>query len=205
MPHNLNLSTVIDKNKVSSEHVFLILIEAEIKDTEGTLVDTIRIVKNSEDITFEGNVFTASNFELDIQLDATRETQVTLKAHDETRLLAQYIDAYDGLVGCKVRIIIANSGSLSSPPEIDENLLVTSTTLTNYTANIELGVESATGVRFPKARQFKDRCWKTFKSTRCGYAGPDGTCDYTRNGPNGCVAKNNEINFGGFPGINEMF
>ena len=205
MAHDLNLSTVIDKNKVTSENVFLIMLEATVKDSSGNYIDTIRIVKNSEDITYEGNTFTASNFELDIKLDAEKEPSITLSAHDETRMLAQYIDAYDGLVNNKVRVLIVNSGALGQPPEIDEELIVLSTSLASYSVTMELGAESAVAMRFPQARQFKDRCWKAFKSTRCGYAGPDNTCSYTREGTNGCKAKGNEINFGGFHGINELF
>jgi hypothetical protein len=205
MPHNLNVSTVIDKNKLTSVNAFLILLEVFVKDASGTPIETIRLVQNSEDVIFETNTFTATNFDLDIKLDAAREPSITLKAHDETRLLAQYIDDYDGLVGNKLRVIIVNSGNLSAPAEIDEELIVLSTNVSSYTANIELGMESAGSMRFPKARQFKERCWKTFKSPRCGYAGADLTCSYTRTGTNSCSAKGNEINFGGFPGINELF
>lgn len=205
MPHNLNVSTVIDKNKVASVNAFLILLEIFVKDSSGTAIETIRLAQNSENVVFETNTFTATNFDLDIKLDAAREPSITLKAHDETRLLAQYIDDYDGLVGNKIRVIIVNSGNLSLPAEIDEDLIVLNTSVSSYTANIELGMESAGSMRFPKARQFKERCWKKFKSTRCGYAGADATCSYTRTGVNSCSAKGNEINFGGFPGINELF
>lgn len=206
MAHNLNVSSVIDKNKIASSNVFLILLEVEVKDpSTGTLVDTMRIVKNSEDIVFETNVYTAANFELDIQLDATKEPTITLEAHDETRQLAQYIDAYDGLVSCNIRVMIVNSGNLLAAPDIDENMIVLSSSISSYKARFELGVESSVGFRFPNYRQFKDRCFKAFKGPRCQYAGPAATCSYTRNGANGCIAKNNEINFGGFPGINELF
>jgi phage-related protein len=39
--------------------------------------------------------------------------------------------------------------------------------------------------------------WEYFKVTTGGLA----TCDYTLDGPNGCRAHNNTINFGGFPSI----
>src|SRR5690242_12304524 len=119
MPHKLNLSTVIDKNKVSSTNAFIILLEIEVKDSSGTLVDTVRIAQNSENITFETHTFTAANFKVDIKLDATTEPSITLEAHDETRQLAQYIDAYDGLVGANVRMMIVNSAALTGPAEID--------------------------------------------------------------------------------------
>lgn len=205
MPHNLNIASIIDKNKVSSTNVFLILLEVEVRDSAGALVETLRVVKNSADIVFQGNTYTAANFELDIKLEATQEPSITLEVHDETRQLAQYIDAYDGLVRNKIRVMIVNSGSLNSPADIDEEMIVLTSSLSSYTARFELGVESSLGLRFPNYRQFKDRCFKTFKGPRCQYAGAATTCDYTREGVNGCKAKNNEINFGGFPGINELF
>lgn len=205
MPHNLTIDSIIDKNKVSSSNVFLILLEVEVRDTEGVLVDMVRIAKNSEDVVFETNTFTASNFELDIQIDALKEPSITLEAHDETKQLAQYVDAYDGLVGCNVRVIIVNSGGLTGPADIDEQMIVLSSSFSAYKLRFELGVESSVGLRFPNFRQFKDICFKKFKGPRCQYAGPDATCSYSRTGTNGCIAKNNEINFGGFTGINELF
>jgi hypothetical protein len=205
MPHNLNISTVIDKNKVSSENVFLLLLEIFVVDHNGDAVETLRIVKNAEDITFESNTYTASNFELDFKLDSGSEPSIMLTAQDQTRQLAQYVDAYDGLIKNKIRIIIVNSGSLSSPAEIDELMIVKTGSVSNYVTTLELGIESALGNRFPNYRQFKDRCFKKFKGPRCQYAGADETCTYVRTGSNGCIAKNNEVNFGGFPGINELF
>lgn len=205
MPHNLNIATVIDKNKIASANTFLILVEVYVVDSGGSPVTTLRFVKNSENITFETHEFIASNFEMDFKLESTKESTITLTAQDQTRQLAQYVDAYDGLVKNRVRLIIVNSGSLTSPAEIDEYMLVRQGSTSSYVTTLELGTESALGNRFPNYRQFKDRCFKQFKGIRCQYAGSDATCSYTRTGTNGCIAKGNEINFGGFPGINDLF
>jgi phage-related protein len=205
MANKLSIAAVIDKNKITSENVFLVLIEVYVQDSDGNAVSTIRFCKNSENITFDGELFTASNFELDIKLETNQEPSITLTAQDQTKALAQYIDAYDGLVRNKVRMLVVNSASLGSPAELDETFVVTSSRISGYVSTLELGVESAVSQRFPRHRQFKDRCFKTFKGPRCQYAGPDATCSYSRTGVNGCIAKGNEINFGGFPGINELF
>ncbi len=42
--------------------------------------------------------------------------------------------------------------------------------------------------------------WK-YKSTQCGYTGALATCTRTLDGTNGCEAHNNQVRFGGFPGI----
>jgi phage-related protein len=130
---------------------------------------------------------------------------MTLAAQDQTQLLAQFVEAYDGLVGSDVTLYVVNSGALSSPPEIEETFKVVGASVQTYVVTINLGVESATSARFPPFRQFKERCVWKYKGVRCKYAGVLETCDYTRSGANGCVAHDNEINFGGFPGINDLF
>lgn len=203
---HLNLSTVVDKNKIDSSNVFLILIEVKILSPEtGEEVTTIRFVKNSENVTFEGNNFQAANFSIETSNEIGQEPTLSVKAHDETRTLAQYIDAYDGLVDSKLRMIVANSASLDSPPELDEEFLIVHASSQNYQVDMNLGVQSAVSQRFPNFRQQKDRCSWKYKGPRCKYAGAMTTCDYSRTGPNGCIAHDNEINFGGFPGISELF
>lgn len=201
---HLNLSTVVDKNKIATDKVFLILLEVGVLDSTGALVDTLRFCKNSENITFNGNEYVASNFTLNIKTEVDQEPQISLSAEDKTRALGQYVEAYDGLIKSTVKMIVVNSGALSGPPELEEDFLVIDASISNYTVNINLGVESAVAQRFPAFRQFKDRCMWKYKGTRCGYVGAIATCDYTRNGANGCVAHGNEINFGAFPGIVEL-
>lgn len=204
MPHNLTISSVIDKNKIASENVFLVLIEVDVKDHTGALVETVRIVKNSENIVHNGNTYTAANFGLDVKVEANQEPEVTLSAQDQTRTLAQYVEAYDGLVDNKVRMIVINSAT-PEDIEIQEEFLISGSSINNYIVELNLGVETTLSKRFPESRQFKDRCAWRYKGARCKYAGAMETCDYTREGPNGCKAHGNEINFGGFPGINELF
>ena len=61
-----------------------------------------------------------------------------------------------------------------------------------------LGPRNFLSHTFPGRRCFRSRCGHIFRGTRCAYADEDLTCDYTYAGPNGCVGKGNEDNFGGF-------
>lgn len=204
MSKHLNISTIIDKNKIASENAFLVLVALTVKDSAGATVETLRFARNSENVTFQGNEYQAANFDIKIQTAVNEEPTISLSARDQTRTLSAYIEAYDGLVKSEVKLYVVNSGSLTAPPELEEDFLVTSASVSEYVANLTLGVESAVAQRFPNYRQFKERCAWKYKGIRCQYAGPMATCDFTRDGPNGCVAHGNEINFGGYPGIVEL-
>lgn len=55
-------------------------------------------------------------------------------------------------------------------------------------------------IKIPRRRFMADSCFFQFKQAHtCKYAGPDLTCDKTFDA---CSAKNNEVNFGGAPGVN---
>lgn len=202
---HLNLSTIVDKNKIESDKAFLILFAVEIRNTAGNLVETLRFCKNSSNVTFMGNVYQAANFNLNIDIEQGKEPSVRLSAQDQTRTLASYIDAYDGLIKQTVKLLVVHEDQLDGPPEMEEDFLITECDVEDYIVSIGLGTESAIAQRFPIHRQFKDRCAWKYKGIRCKYTGALPTCDFTRTGANGCIAHNNEANFGGFPGLNDLF
>lgn len=203
---HLNLSTIVDKNKVSSDKAFLLLFKVTVNDTNGDFVTNLHFAKNSEDVTFMGDAYTAANFDIDVQIEQGTEPQIKLTAHDETKALAAYIDKYDGLVKSSVTLYVVHEDMLASgPAEIDEDFLITEASVNEYVVSFTLGVETAVAQRFPNFRQFQNRCSWKYKGTRCGYTGAMPTCDYTRDGANGCIAHANEANFGGFPGLNDLF
>ena len=202
---HLNLSTVVDKNKVSSDKAFLILFKVVVKDYLGATVDTLHFAKNSANVVFNGDVYQAANFDLDIKVEEAKEPSVTLTAQDQTKTLSTYIDLYDGLVKSDVTLYIVHEDSLDGPPEMTEDFIVTDATTSEYVVTMTLGLESAVAQRFPNFRQFRNRCAWKYKGERCKYSGAMPTCDYTRDGANGCIAHSNEVNFGGFPGINDLF
>lgn len=202
---HLNLSTIVDKNKIESDKAFILLFELVVKDYNGATVDTLRFAKNSENVIFMGNTFVAANFDIDIKLEANQEPTIAISAQDQTRALQSFIDIYDGLVNSTCKMLVVHEDSLAGPAELDEDFLITDTQVNNYVVKMNLGVETAVAQRFPNYRQFQNRCAWKYKGNRCKYAGAMPSCDYTRDGANGCIAHSNEINFGAFPGLNDLF
>lgn len=201
---HLSVGSVIEKNKIASEEVYLILIEVECKNEEGVIVQTLNFVKNSENIVYRDIPYQAANFDLDISVENNQEPSISLSAHDESRTIMQYMEAYGGLVGSNVKMTVVNSANLDSNiPEIEESFKITSSSNNKYIVEFQLGTESAVNKRYPNYRQFKDRCSWAYKGPRCKYAGPLNKCDLTLLGPNGCLAHDNIANFGGNPGLNE--
>lgn len=202
MAKHLTVGTIIEKNKISSDTPFLILVDAIIRDENNDIVQTIRFAKNSENVVFNGETYQAANFDIDISVENNSEPSIKMTAQDQTRTLSQYIEAYGGCVGSEIVMTVVNAGALDAPPEIQETFKITSSAVNEYVVEFNLGTDSTVNRRFPLHRQFKDRCSWKYKGNRCGYSGGLATCDYTFLGENGCVAHNNAANFGAFPGLN---
>jgi phage-related protein len=202
---HLNLSTVVDKNKIESDKVFLLLFKIVVRDYLGAEVETVRIAKNSENVIFMGDVYQAANFEVNISVEESKEPSITLTAQDQTKTLSTYVDLYDGLVKSDATLYVVHEDSLDGPAEMSEDFLVIDASVSEYVVSLSLGVESAVAQRFPNFRQFRNRCGWKYKGIRCKYSGGMPTCDFTRDGANGCIAHGNEVNFGGFPGLNDLF
>lgn len=202
MPRHLTVATVIEANKVASATPFLELIEIEILDANGSHVEWLRLAKNSENVDFEGNTFYAANFQVSVSQKAGEEPSISISAYDITGAIRGYMERYDGGVGFPLRYIIANADRLEEPAELSEDFTILgSTAPPGYKVNFTIGSESPLRFRFPISIQEADRCRFKYKGLRCKYAGELGSCDYTRFGANGCVAHDNEENFGGFPAL----
>jgi hypothetical protein len=207
MARHLSIGTVVEKNKIQSEDTFIILIDATIKDDYGAYVSTLSFCKNSENIIYgvdkDGNPvnYQAANFDIDLNTELNSEPTIKLSAQDQTRTLAQYIEAYGGLIGSDLTMTVVNSGALDGPPEIQETFKIIASNVNEYVVEFDLGTESAVNKRFPLYRQFRDRCAWPYKGRRCGYTGQLATCDYTLEGSNGCIAHANVARFGAFPSL----
>lgn len=205
MPRHLTVETVIETNKIASATPFLELVEIEIKDAAGAHVEWIRLAKNSEPVEFEGNLFHESNFSVSVSQNVGEEPSVTITARDITGVIREYMERYDGGVGLPIRYIIANADRLDKPAELSEDFtIIGATSPAPFEVQFTLGAESPLRLRFPISIQERDRCRFKYKGARCKYAGAMPTCDYTRDGANGCVAHNNKANFGGFPGLRPL-
>ena len=107
----LSLSTIakMEKNKLEQDSCWLVLLEIAISDTE-----SIRLVRNTEDINWNGYTWIAFPFDLDVISDSgDGEIQsVTVKVSNVTRAVQKYLEDTKGGVGAEVTVMVINSKRL---------------------------------------------------------------------------------------------
>lgn len=202
MSRHLSVATAIEKNKIASDVAFILLLEIDIHDQLGTYIETLRLAKNSEDLTYQGSIFTAANFDADLKLDVEEEPSLQINAEDPTGFIRERMETYGGGVGSTCKLMIVNTGNLSQPPEVEETFEVVSSTSEGYRVSFKLGIENPLTIRFPRRVMYRDQCPLIFKGAECRYAGPDETCTFTYDD---CRGKGNAVNFGGFRGLQTLF
>lgn len=203
MPKQLSVASVIEKNRLASDVPFVVCLDIRVIDpTTQALVETLRLVRNSDDITYNGFVYTAIMFDIELKQDAGVESKISLAITDYTAAIAGRMNAYGGGIGFLVTVMVVNTGALGQPPEVIENFEVIGATASEYVANFELGMGSALARVFPRRKQTRDFCqWRYKEAGTCNYTGGLPTCDLTLQGPNGCAAHGNAPRFGAYPGI----
>ncbi len=192
----LPANIIIEKNKVATANAWLILLEITLTDST-----IFRLVNNTEDVTFDSDVYTAFNFQIDPTEQATSGeiTTLTLKVSNITRLIESKIQDLDGAIGSSVKIIVINSGLLSeSFSELEMIFEVLGCSTNTEWASFTLGAPSPLRQRFPLFRYLAIHCSFRFKEVECAYVGPETECDRTLAA---CRGFSNAPHFGGFPGL----
>lgn len=202
MTRHLSVATAIEKNKIASDVAFVPLISIDIRDQLGEYVETLRLARNSEDIEYQGELYLAGNFEIDVKMDIEEAPSLRITANDPTGFIRERMTTYGGGVGSDCVLMVVNTGNLDQPPEISETFEVTQASTDNYNVTFQLGMENPLSVRFPRRTMYRDQCPLVFKGGECRYAGADGSCTYTWED---CVSKGNQANFGGFRGLQTLF
>ena len=194
----LNPAAIIEKNRLSSDGVWLILLELNIAG----LTEPIRVVRNNEDIFWNGVPWVAFPFELgEMNEDSKGELpNLTLKISNITGALQQYIEMSNGGVDSSAIIRVVHSKHLDLDiPEIEETFAVESLTVDVNWITVNLGPDFTTQLRVPADRYMKDFCPFKFKGCECGYNGLDESCDKTIDD---CRKnKKNSVRFGGEPAL----
>lgn len=211
MARHLSVASVIDKNKISSDVAWVILLDIFVTDPNTRqVVETLRIARNNENVIFGEDengdpvVYQAGNFDVEIEQQQNSAPNVSITARDQTRYIESRMESMAGGVMSEVQMTVVNTMRLDRPPEMQERFQVINASAKDFVVSFQLGSENPLGVQFPKHRQFQDRCAWRFKGYGCQYAGAVTTCDYSKDGPNGCAAKNNTLNFRGLPGLVRM-
>ena len=203
MPLSISSAAIAEKNKLASDEPWLLLL----KITYPTETP-IRLVWNTENVTWDGETWTAAPFTLgDMQESSDGSIpNVTLTIWDIGRTITQYLDDYDGGVGATAIVYILHSSTLTDSPAIAElelNFSIISATIDSFNRiSFSLGGENPTRYRCPPERYLKGHCrYKEFKGDLCRYAGGESSCNRTFTQ---CKSYGNEANFGGFPGVGSL-
>lgn len=198
---NLSVAGVLEKNKIASDGVWLLLLEVAVPDSD----EPLRLVRNSEDVIWNGYTWSAFNFTIgDIKEDSKGSLpSVPLQISNVTQIVQAYVEENNGLTGTTVILRVVHSQHLDHVfPEVEEYFTVQSTTCDSKWVTFNLGCDISVQMRFPFRRVLKNFCaWRDqYKGIECGYAGALPPCDGTLQS---CRDRGNSVRYGGEPSIPE--
>lgn len=203
MSTSLSIASIVEKNRISSEVPWLILLDIAVVDpvTLAT-VETLHLARNVDPVVYNGNTYAPAAFDISLKSEAGSQQEISLSIKDYTLAIQQTMQDYGGGIGFNVTAMVVNAGNLGQGPEVAEYFQVTAAETANYVCTFTLGAENNITKAFPRRRQSKDYCQWRYKGPECGYTGPMPSCDLSLKGANGCKAHQNVVHFGAFPGIN---
>lgn len=196
MTLSLSAALILEKNLLATDGAWLTLVDFTLPNGSH-----IRLVRNTEDITFGGNIYTA--FPLAVspmqQLSDSSVPTLNLRISNVTRTLQAYMETYNGGKGCTCSIITVSSKLLAenySALTLQYDVL-SSTSDANW-LSFTLGAANPLRHRFPPYRAIASSCNFPYRGVECAYAGPKPSCKRTLDD---CRVHGNSARFGGFPGL----
>lgn len=198
MPLSISTEAVQRKNSLAESDPWLLLLEINYPDET-----PIRLVWNTESISWDGETWEAAAFELGDQEESNEDDtpSVKLGVVDIERKLIPLIDQYGGGIGAEVIIRVVHSAYLdNNTPELEEDYEIIDVSVdAQLRVNFKLGAENLSNYRSPPDIFLQSHCrYKEFKGDLCGYDGDEKDCDRTFER---CRELGNQKRFGGFPGL----
>lgn len=201
MPLTISTDAIAEKNKLNASGAWILLLEILF-----TGEDPVRVCSNNEDVTWDGETWTAYPFKLgDIEESKDGDMPKTsLEISDLARSLTPIIEEYGGGVGAQAWVRVVHSDHLdNATPETEEMFEIVEVSIdAANNIKLSLGIENLMAHRIPQNRYLKNQCrYKDFKGSQCGYTGSETECSrtFTR-----CKELENEARFGGFPGVGQL-
>ena len=184
----LSEASIIEKNRLTTDGVWLLAIEAQIPD------NTLYLVNNTENVALGGKEYTAFPFSLeDITEDGKELPNVKLTVSNVTGTIQHYVEENNGLGGMKVVLRVYHT-RIPDVAEVEEHFVVTGVTCDVEWVTFTLGTDFSFTRRFPPVRMMKDYCPFKFKGIECGYKGSAQKCNKTLKR---CRELGNNTRFGG--------
>lgn len=168
---------ILEKNKLANDKPFLILVQVTVDGIE----DPIRLVRNNEDITWNGYTWLRFPFDFDkVTEDGKEIPSVSLKVSNVQGLIQNYVQQYGGFCDAEVKILIVHAAHLDNPiAEEEMDFVVTQTKYDEQWVSFTIGASNDHSFRFPFWRYMRDFCPYHFKDIQCGYNGASAACDGT--------------------------
>lgn len=145
MPKLLPGSFIPEKNKLASANATVLLCEISNPD-----FDTVYLARNTENITSNGQPYTALWFEIDAVKESSKGDipTITLRVNNPARALEPTLEAYGGAVDANVKIMAVN---VANPNDtlLEMNFDVMSSSSDDHWVYLSLGAPSLLRKRFP--------------------------------------------------------
>jgi phage-related protein len=205
MSRSLSNAAILAVTGIEDDGVFLQLLEITLAG--GTV---IRVVRNTEDVTWDGETWTAFNFHVaELPTDSKGSPpELVIQVSNVARTLQGYLEEGEGGVGATFRLIVIHSDNVeTSTSELDETFICMGTRADATWAYFTLSVDNIHLKRFPRDRFLYDKCRYLgkpvaagggFKGTWCRYDGSATTCTGKLSR---CQQLGNSERFGSFPAM----
>ena len=198
----LSQAAIMEKNKIAGSSAWLILLEINIPATKtGELPTILRLVRNTENVVWGRQLWTAFPFELDPpkQSGNGELPNFTVRVSNVTRTVEGYLEQAGGGVGSSVRMMVVLSEHLDiTIPELDEQFSVQSVSYDENWVSFVLTGAVNLFRRVPLRRFLKNFCPYQYKGPECKSTSSYLTCDKSLAN---CRQRDNEARFGGEPAI----
>jgi phage-related protein len=221
----LSVVANLERHKLASGEPWLLLMDLAWPGTNPLTDSHVRLVRNLDPVTFDANdgngpqVYSPFNFQMgDLAVNSNGSVpDCEVQASNVMRALQQTIEQYAGVVGAALDLYAVNTSNPSGEPDLTLSFTVKQTISDAKQVHFKLGASSPLRRLFPIHMYRPNFCIWQYNSpalqaagatmdndmlgSQCGYIGALPTCSLTIDGPNGCIAHDNLVRIGTFPGI----
>lgn len=199
MPLSLPSAIIGIKNALASSDSFILLAEVQITNID--VPTTLRLARNTENVTWDGETWVGFPFDIDMLGDTERGEvpRMNLKVSNISRAVQSYVEQADGGTDAPVVIRLIHETQFSTAEyAIRLDYTVSNTSCTSSWVTFELSASNQWNRRVPSTRCRKNFCRWRFKGSDCGYVGVGTSCDKTLTQ---CKLYTNSDRYGGYPGL----
>lgn len=188
------------KNSIRQEKPWLILLDITLNNEAQ---DVLYLVRNTEDIEFGGNTYTAFNFNLEMNKLTNAGEIPSLKASisNADRTLQGYLEDLDGMIGSTCKITVVNASNLTADyAELEQIWDIVESSVDDNVVSFRLSLPNLLRIRYPLTTFLANHCSHTYREIECNYLGELETCKRTLDA---CKVHENTARYGGYVGLSD--